>query len=207
MFIVYSPEGQSFIGSVQQLPMLRVDQAKRVNKVNESEFEKLKTEHQTPTSHSQHQAIHAYEQTKKQPRKIVVRLAEIMSSPVIEVSVEEGVEHVWYLMQQHEIKYLPVTENGALVGLVSQKDILARVIVAKSGELEGIVPTTVREVMNETVVTTKGDTDIRHAAQALSGFDVGALLVMDDYQKIQGIVTEGDLIKRLANEPPIELYT
>lgn len=207
MFIVYSPEGQNVVGSVQQLPLVRVDPTKRVNKINESEFEKLNVDERQKAPHSNQQAISAYENNKKQPRKLVVKLAELMSAPVVTTPADLDIEAAWNLMQKHTIKHLPVLDNARLVGMLSQKDLLKRVIVDKAGELEGVVPEKVADIMNASVVTTQASTDIRHAAQALTNYEIDVLLVMDDFQNIQGIVTQGDLIKRLANEPPLELYT
>ena len=130
-----------------------------------------------------------------------------MSSPVIAVNDTETIENAWHLMVKEKIKHLPVMNNGELVGMCTQANILGRVIIDKSGGLEGVKPESVEEIMNPMVVTTTGDTDVRHVAQALTGFDMDALIVMDEYKNISGIITESDLIRRLANEPPLELYT
>jgi CBS-domain-containing membrane protein len=139
-------------------------------------------------------------------RRVVVKVAEIMSAPVVLVTDENSLEEAWLLMQEHKVKYLPVIRAGVLVGLCSQVDLLGRVIVNKEGLLEGVKQETVAEVMQSRVVTTNGDTDIRHIAQVLSDYDAGALVIMSESSEVVGIVTEGDLVKRLANDPPVELY-
>lgn len=207
MFIVYSPEGQSFIGSVQQLPVLKVDPAKRINKVKESELESLKVDVGKQPQNTQSRALNAYKKNQQPLRKVIVKATELMSSPVIAVNDTESIENAWHLMSKEKIKHLPVMNNGELVGMCTQANILGRVIIDKSGGLEGVKPENVAEIMNPMVVTTTGDTDVRHVAQALTGFDMDALIVMDEYQNISGIITESDLIRRLANEPPLELYT
>ncbi len=210
MFIVYSPDGQSFIGSVQQLPMLKVDPTKRINKINESEFEGLKPDNRPSQSGhavSLNPAVDAYKKNQRSSRHLIVKAAELMSSPVITVNSSEAIENAWNLMQKKGIKHLPVLERGELVGMCTQSNILGRVIINKRGELEGVKPELVSDTMQATVVTTSSDTDVRHVAHALMSFEMDALLVMDDYQRISGIITESDLIRRLANEPPLELYT
>jgi len=207
MFIVYSPEGQSFIGSVQQLPVLKVDPAKRINKVNESELESLKVDVGKQAQNTQNRALNAYKKNQQPIRKIIVKATELMTNPVIAINDNESIENAWHLMAKEKIKHLPVMNSGELVGMCTQANILGRVIVDKQGGLEGVKPEKVSEIMNPMVVTTTGDTDVRHIAQALTGFDMDALIVMDEYQNISGIITESDLIRRLANEPPLELYT
>lgn len=208
MFIVYSPEGQSFIGSVQQLPVLKVDPTKRINKVGESELEGLKVDVGKEESSTSTHALKAYKKNQQSgTRQVIVKAAELMSSPVITIAAADSIENAWYLMNQHGIKHLPVVDRGELVGMCTQTNILGRMIVNKEGALEGVKPETVSEAMQETVVTTSLDTDVRHVAQALMGFDIEALVIMSDYHQIVGIVTPSDLIKRLATEPPLELYT
>jgi len=210
MFIVYSPEGQSFIGAAQNLPALKVDPAKRINKIEAAELEELKVDLQQAHSGNtkQNSAVNAYKVNQKESqRRLLVKGAEIMSSPVITIEEGSSLEDAWNLMQKHNIKHLPVLSEGQLVAMCSKTDLLTRMIVNAKGELEGVKPEKVSQVMKTGVVTTALETDIRHIALALTDYDIDALVIMGEYQKILGIVTESDLINRLAQEPPIELYT
>ncbi|MDX1353296.1 MAG: CBS domain-containing protein [Thiomicrorhabdus sp.] len=210
MFIVYSPEGQSFIGAAHNLPALKVDPAQRINKVQETELQGLKVdiEHNEPQQKKQNNPLTAYsENQSNRERRVIVKVAEVMSSPVIQVDINTSIEQAWRLMEKHSIKHLPVLNNGELVGMCSQANLLGRLIVSKTGELEGVKRELVADVMQAEVVTTTLETDIRHIAQALSEYQIDVLVIMSEYQKILGIVTESDLISRLAKEPPIELYT
>lgn len=130
-----------------------------------------------------------------------------MSSPVIMADCNNSLEEAWLLMQKHKVKHLPVLSNGELVAMCSQANLLTRMIVSSSGELEGVKPEKVSDVMKPGVVTTSHETDIRHIALVLTEYHIDALVIMNEYQKILGIVTEHDLVSRLAQEPPIELYT
>lgn len=211
MFIVYAPEGRSFIGQKPKLLPLRVGPVAPVNRVEEDVLDGENSDFSlyNPIKKQQKSdlAVQAYKvnQTDKR-RRVVVKVAEIMSSPVVLISDENSLEEAWLLMQEHKISYLPVVKEGVLVGLCSQADLLGRVIVNKEGGLEGVKQETVGEVMHSQVVTTSGDTDIRHVAQVLSDYDIGALVIMSELNEVIGIVTEGDLVKRLANDPPVELY-
>jgi len=207
MFVVYSPEGQSFIGAAQNLPVLKVDPAKSINKVEDSGLDQLNVDLENETKGNRSNALNAYKKNQtKTARSVIVKVSEIMTSPVISIDVNRSLEEAWSLMQTHAIKHLPVLDNGGLIGMCSQADVLGRVIVSNKGELEGVKPESVRAVMSAEAVTTSLDTDIRHVAQALSEYQIGALVVMSDYHEIIGIVTVSDLIHRLAKEPPIELY-
>ena len=211
MFIVYAPEGKSFIGQTPKAPPLRVGPVMPVNPVEEDVLDGEKADLKASYHAQKHQksdsAVHAYEVNQADKRRrVVIKVAEIMSSPVVLISDESSLEEAWLLMQEHKISYLPVVKSGTLVGLCSQADLLGRVIVSKEGGLEGVKQETVAEVMHAQVVTTSGETDIRHVAQVLSNYGVGALVIMSEFNEVIGIVTEGDLVKRLANNPPVEIY-
>lgn len=213
MFIVYAPEGRSFIGQKPKMPPLRVGPVMPVNPIEKDVLDGERTDLNAPYPAPAHKhqksdvAVHAYEVNQADKRRrVVVKVAEIMSAPVVLISDENSLEEAWLLMQEHRVSYLPVIKSGVLVGLCSEADLLGRVIVNKEGILEGVKQETVAEVMQSQVVTTSGDTDIRHIAQVLSDYDVGALVIMSQLHEVVGIVTEGDLVKRLANDPPVELY-
>lgn len=56
------------------------------------------------------------------------RVSEIMSRDVVSVSPAERVEDCMALMNQHHIRHLPVVEEGAVVGILSTRDLFAEII-------------------------------------------------------------------------------
>lgn len=209
MFVVYSPEGRRFIGEVQNLPALKVDPAKRANKSNETTLEdmSLEPDHSSPYF-QQDRALKQYQDVKEGiERRLIVKALEVMSSPVITVSLEASLYEAWALMKRHEIRYLPVLDNEILVGIISKTDLLNRVILNANDEIEEVRSDTVAQIMQGEVVTTEPDTDIREVAVALTKYQVSALPIVTTNNNLLGIVTLSDLVRRLSKQPPIELYT
>ena len=58
----------------------------------------------------------------KQPSRVLVR--HIMTSPVVAVHPHEEVAEAARLMSQRKIRRLPVVEDGKLVGIITENDIL-----------------------------------------------------------------------------------
>ncbi|UCH37209.1 MAG: CBS domain-containing protein [Candidatus Bathyarchaeota archaeon] len=54
----------------------------------------------------------------------IIRVKDIMSSPVITVHPETNIEDAAQLMTQKQIKKLPVMEEGKLVGVVTSMDLM-----------------------------------------------------------------------------------
>lgn len=65
------------------------------------------------------------EQYKADIKKLAaITASEIMSSKVISVSKEVDVQEIASLMVKHNIKRVPVTEDGRLIGIISRADII-----------------------------------------------------------------------------------
>ena len=53
---------------------------------------------------------------------------EIMSSPVITVTLDDSVHHCMQLVTEHRVRHLPVMDKGQLIGIVSIGDLVKAVI-------------------------------------------------------------------------------
>jgi CBS domain-containing protein len=51
-------------------------------------------------------------------------LLELMTKDVISVDINDSLTKVLELMDQHQIHYIPVTENGALCGIINMLDLV-----------------------------------------------------------------------------------
>ena len=101
--------------------------------------------------------------------------------------------------------HLPVISGGKLVGLISSNDILKLGIAAEvEGEefLEKSI--TAADIMSTDVITVNFSATIEEAAKLLSAGGIHALPVVNDNQRLEGIVTSTDLINFLleASPPP-----
>lgn len=133
------------------------------------------------------------------------RVRDIMSSPAITVTPNTTVPAASMLMKQHNIRHLPVVENGCMVGLVSRGDLReasSRASVnADSYELNFTLSRlTVARLMTRKVFTITPDAYIAHAAELMTEHKIAALPVVAQDGSVVGIVTETDLLKLLANK-------
>lgn len=209
MFVVYSPEGRSFIGAAQNLPVLKVDPAQRIKASPKASLEDMRMEPDHSNPHFREKAALKQYQHVQQPetqRHTVVKVEEIMTTPVITMDLHTSIEEAWKLMDERNIHHLPVMEDNQLIGMCSRTDVLKRVILNERGELEQAMPEGVDVIMQSEVVTAKQGTEIRQVAMALTQYHIGALPIIDEEENLVGIVTLSDLVKRLSEQPPVELY-
>ncbi len=128
-------------------------------------------------------------------------VGERMSKPVIYISPDLPINEALNLMKRERIRRTPVVQDGKLVGIVSDKDLLnASPSPATSlsvWEMNYLLSKiTVKDVMTRKVLTVTEDTPIEEAARVMADNKIGGMPVMQD-GKVTGIITETDLFKIL----------
>jgi cystathionine beta-synthase len=94
-------------------------------------------------------------------------------------------------MKEHGISQLPVIDAGRLVGIVTESDVLAKLVDGRAS-----LSSSVAEVMFRNVVTVKANED---AGQMLELFGKGLVaLVVDEKGALQGVITKMDLVDMLT---------
>ncbi len=116
-------------------------------------------------------------------------------------SVHEAV----HLMNSHGVGALVVAENARMVGILSERDVLRRVIGARC-EPER---TRVRDVMTRDVVTVTPDTPVTDAMDTITSRRVRHLPVVSGTGELAGILSIGDCMRwaTLCQQSEIERMT
>jgi CBS domain-containing protein len=65
-----------------------------------------------------------------------VRVSDVMSFPVVTVGPEEPLESAARVMLEDKVGSLPVVENGRVVGIITETDLLRRIIGEDSSSRE-----------------------------------------------------------------------
>ncbi len=127
-----------------------------------------------------------------------LRLSDIIVAQVETVEPSESAEKAWHLMCQHGIHHLVVTRNGAVLGILSARDLAGH----RGGNFRA--GRKVVELMIQDVTTAKPHTTVRQAAFLMRGRSIGCLPVVAN-KKLVGILTTSDLLELIANgvERPI----
>ncbi len=97
------------------------------------------------------------------------------------------------LMKEHGISQLPVVDDGRLVGILTESDVLGKLVDGRAS-----LSSAVAEVMFRKVTTVKASDE---ASKLVEVFGKGmAALVVDDAGKLVGIITKMDLVDRLTSK-------
>ena len=116
---------------------------------------------------------------------------DLMNSAVVSITPEESAALAARLLSRHDLGSLPVCgQNGRLVGIVTDRDIITRCVAA--GEDPSRVP--VQDIMSRAPVTIAPGDDIHAAARQMAARQVRRLPVVEG-GKVVGMVSLGDLAR------------
>lgn len=117
-----------------------------------------------------------------------MKVKRIMTAPVVTVFEDAPIAEMAALLRTHRISAVPVLDaEGAVVGLVSEYDLLAR---------EG---TTARQVMTSQVITVSEETDVEEVRHLLVERGIRRVPVLAG-QRLVGIVSRSDVVALLTTE-------
>jgi acetoin utilization protein AcuB len=122
-----------------------------------------------------------------------------MTRDVIVVPPELALVNAWRVMLREHIRHLPVVRAGALIGILSDRDVLARGTMGKDGILHVAPDLIVGEAMTPTPVETcDPSTDVTELVHTMTTKKIDAIPVVKGLRLI-GLVTSTDLLSLLLD--------
>jgi CBS domain-containing protein len=148
-------------------------------------------------------------------------VAQIMSTEPVTVTPKTSLTEAIQILAERQISGLPVVDDsGELVGIISETDLtwqetgvdtppyvmfLDSVIYLQNPakhnqEIHKALGQTVEDAMSDRPTTITGDRPVREAARIMHEKKVRQLPVVDEGDRLIGIITQGDVIRMMAAE-------
>ena len=124
-----------------------------------------------------------------------MKVSEVMTSNVQTVQPDQTAQQAATFMLSADAGSIPVTEGGRLVGMITDRDIAVRGIAKGHGP-----DTPVRELMSNDIICAREDDDVDDVATKMSEAQVRRLPVIDQDNRLCGIVSLGDLARETSDE-------
>ncbi|EIJ81626.1 inosine-5'-monophosphate dehydrogenase related protein [Bacillus methanolicus PB1] len=118
------------------------------------------------------------------------KIRDIMTTDVETCSLLDNIYEVAVKMKDLNVGAIPVVDNGKLVGMITDRDIVLRCIAEKNPP-----SSKVEEVMSRQLVTVTPESSTREAAQLMAKNQIRRLPVVEG-DKLAGIVSLGDFAVR-----------
>jgi CBS domain-containing protein len=130
-----------------------------------------------------------------------VRVGDLMTIDPIVITSSALASEAERLLKTYRVSGLPVVDDGALVGVISQSDFLvARSSEMMSGHWDRLL---VRHLMSTPAVDIHATATVRYAARQMVARHIHRLVVVDDEGTPIGVVTTLDLLRPLLAEPDV----
>jgi CBS domain-containing protein len=119
----------------------------------------------------------------------MVRVKDLMTPQAEVISPDATAEDAASVMKTLDIGVLPVCDEEGLVGILTDRDLVVRVLAAKRDPKAMLAG----EAMTPSVVYCFEDDDVERAALVMAGQQIRRLPVLDRNRKLVGIISIGDI--------------
>lgn len=199
-------------GIVEIHPALSVSPRPPATQVASAGREDRKKEQaRQPADQATRLAQQAYQQQAHQDiaPKPALLAQDLMTSPVTSLPSDRTLLEAWSVMKHKGIHHLPVTSvHGALVGMISDHDLLPYAHELESVNSPG--PSAghkLAHAMSSQVLSATPTTEIHEIARVMLDEHVSAIPILDSSRHPVGILSTSDILRAIARQSPLELWT
>lgn len=115
----------------------------------------------------------------------------IMTRTVVSASPDAPVRDAIQLIDDSDIRHLPIVEDGRLIGIVSDRDLRA----FERERSDELLATPLREIMSKEPVCLESSESIATAIDLMLEYKIGALPVVGETGELVGIVSYIDVLR------------
>lgn len=147
-------------------------------------------------------------------------VSEIMTKEILSVNPDQDIKEVASILAEKKIGGLPVLQDDKLVGMVSEDDLIMKDVKIHfptfihlldgfiylesikrfEDQFRKMIGAKVRDVMSLDFKSISMESTVTEAATMMVEEGLDRLPVLDENQKLVGIVTKADIVKSIANE-------
>ena len=133
-----------------------------------------------------------------------MKVRDWMTENVIVLNEHDNVIKAMQIFKEHKIRRIPVVKNGKLVGIVTDRDIKSstppEVFSTDIYETYYLISNLkIRDIMAPNPVTVKPEDEIEKAAILMLEHKISGLPVVDESEKVVGIITQTDIFKAFVS--------
>jgi CBS domain-containing protein len=113
------------------------------------------------------------------------RVRDVMVADVVTIEPSASLVTAARLMRDANIGMLPVVDRGRVVGVITDRDLVVRAVAYEAD----LTTTRVRDCLSDVVIPAHPDWPTEQAIVTMAQAQVGRLPVLDDAERLVGVVT------------------
>lgn len=132
-----------------------------------------------------------------------------MTQPVATINRSDTIGLANQMIKERNIRSLPVLSEDTLVGIITDRDLKKAYVSEKTGlEAPKVAYLNTRvkvgSIMTKSVITVKPNTTVDEVAKIMLKHKISSVPVLDDAEKVIGIITLSDIFRLLISLTGIE---
>ena len=124
-----------------------------------------------------------------------VKISEVMTRKPLFITHDVSIFDVLRILANSKYRRLPVVEHGRVVGVITASDMLKYLRNSDFNMSELFHP--IDTLLRKKVFSVDKNKDMSEAIRLMLIHSVSGLLVLDDYEHLEGIITERDIINQI----------
>ena len=129
-----------------------------------------------------------------------MKVASVMTEKVFKVTPDDSIATIREIFEKVEFHHLLVVDEGKLVGVVSDRDILKTLspllnVHAREGAVAEILKQKVSQIMSKELISVNRDTSLKEAARLVLENRISCLPVVTPAGHVDGILSWKDILK------------
>jgi acetoin utilization protein AcuB len=131
-----------------------------------------------------------------------MKVVDVMTRNPLVMTPTETIGQADEVMAENRIRQLPVVEGGAMLGIITDRDIrsfLAQSSLVEPEDRAKALKTKVRDIMTAEPLTLAPDDELQEAVELLIDEKIGGIPVVDKAEGLVGIVTYVDVLRCFLN--------
>ena len=144
-------------------------------------------------------------------RQPLTLVRDVMTRGALTVAQGALVSEAWSLLAQHGVGQAPVVDTlGRVIGLLLRADMVPLELIPQPGGVPAAIARARRlvdEVMISPVPTAAAGTGLRRVASVLLDTGLPGLPVTNELGLLEGFISRTDILRAVAADPPLDLWT
>lgn len=127
---------------------------------------------------------------------ILLKIKELIRRRPITVNSDATLHDVIKLMAEQNIGFLVVVEGSDIVGVFSERDVIRSLAEEKNLDKK------VKDITRTDIIKLRSDRTIEEAAQVMGKHRIRHIVVVDEKDKLAGVVSVRDILQELYSAGP-----
>ncbi len=151
-------------------------------------------------------AIKSYKEVSQlDTSETVYYVKDIMTKNFISINTKSTISDAYTLLKEKQISQVPiVTFGNQMLSMISKKNIL-NLIVEDLENIQATMEKKLNEILLPELVTTDPLCDIRKVAKVMIKYKIDAMPIVDNNNRLIGIISKTDIIEAISHIPDFQL--